>query len=83
MITGFFLQIFYILIVGIISLLPSVGLPSGWNTGFSQILGFFSSFSFLFPMPTIVAVLIVALSFHAAILILDFSLWIIHLIRGR
>jgi len=83
MITGFLLQIFYVLIVAMVSLLPSIALPSAWNAAFILMWGYFSSFSFLFPMQTVVAVLITALSFHAALLIFDFTLWVIHLIRGR
>jgi len=83
MITGFFLQIFYVLIVAMISLLPAVALPTAWNAAFVLMWGYFTSFSFLFPMPTVVAVLEVAITFHAALLLFDFTLWIIHLIRGR
>lgn len=83
MITGFFLAVFYVLLVAVTSLFPAVSLPSAWATSFALLWGYFSSFSFLFPMPTVLAVLLLALSFHVALLLFDFTLWVIHLLRGR
>jgi len=83
MITGFLLQLFYVFIVFLVSALPSVALPTAFSAAFVLVWGYLSSFSFLFPMPTLVSVLLLAISFHIALLIFDFSLWLIHLIRGR
>jgi len=83
MIIGLLMQIFYVFIVVVVSILPAVPLPALFASAFALVWSYLSSFSFLFPMPVLLVVLGVAISFHIAILIFDFTLWVIHLIRGR
>jgi len=83
MIIGFLLQVFYVVIVAVFYVLPGLPLPVSFASAFATLWGYLSAFSFLFPMPVLLTVLVAALVFHVAILALDFTLWIIHLIRGR
>lgn len=83
MITGFFLQIFYALITFLIGLLPTLALPSGFTDALTLAMSYVNQFTFLFPVSSLLAVVSLALTFHAAILAFDFTLWIIHTLRGR
>lgn len=82
MITGFFLNILYSFIVFFINLLPVVGLPSDWATAFVLVWSYLMSFSFLFPVSTLITVLGYAFGFHLILLSYDLSLKVYHLIRG-
>jgi len=83
MITGFFLQVFYVLITAIFSLFPSWSLPPEFLSSLLVVWFDVNSFSFFVPIPTLLTVLSLSLVFWAGILILDIVLWILHLIRGR
>jgi len=82
MITGFFLQIFYTLIAFFVGLLPIVSMPSGWTDALSLIWGYLNTFSFLFPIATLVSVLTFAVTFHLFLLGYDLALKVYHMIRG-
>jgi len=83
MIIGFLLQIFFAVLAFFVGLLPVVAMPSGWTSSLALIWYYVNSFSFLFPVTTLLTVLVFALSFHVIVLFFRFVLWIIHLIRGR
>jgi len=83
MITGFFLQIFYSVIAFFIGLLPVISIPADWSNALILIWGYLQSFSFLFPVSTLVSVLSVALTFHLALLSYDLSIKVYHMIRGK
>jgi len=83
MITGFILQIFYAFVAFFVGLLPAIAIPQGWLNALTLIWGYVNQFNYLFPVQTLLTVLLFALAFHVALLLLSFGLWIIHLIRGR
>lgn len=83
MITGFFLQVAYLFLVFMIGLLPIVAIPTAWLNALTLIWGYVNALNFLFPVSTLLTVVVFALSFHVAILLLRMLLWVIHLIRGR
>jgi len=83
MITGFILQIFYTLVAFFIGLLPVIAIPSGWLNALTLIWSYVNQFNYLFPVQTLLTVLLFALAFHVALLLLSLAMWIIHLVRGR
>jgi hypothetical protein len=83
MISGFFLLIFFVLIDFFIGLLPVFDIPSEVLQAFALGWGYMQSFSWLFPITTLVSVLSVAVFFHVSLLGYDLSLKVYHLIRGR
>jgi hypothetical protein len=42
-----------------------------------------SSFSFLFPIPTIVSIIGLITTYYGIVLLFEISLWLINLVRGR
>jgi len=82
MITGFLLRIVLAFIGFAVGLLPVIAMPSGWIDALSLIWGYLNSFSFLFPMATLTAVLSFAVAFHLALLGYDIALKVYHMIRG-
>lgn len=83
MIIGFLIQILVIFVSFFIQLLPVIPLPTGWIGAVTLFWGYVNALNFLFPVTTLLTVLLIALSFHLAILLLRLALWIIHLLRGR
>lgn len=78
MITGFFLQIFYILVAFFVNLLPTTAFPSGITNAITTVWYYVNSMSFLLPVSTLLQVLVLAMIFHGAIL-----LWrLAHLVGG-
>lgn len=78
MITGFFLQIFYAFVSFFVSILPTVAFPSALGSAITSIWGYMNALSFLFPIQTLLAVLGMAFTFHAALLT-----WrLFHLVAG-
>jgi hypothetical protein len=83
MITGFFLQTFYIVITFMVGLLPTIALPAAFLSALSLAVGYLNAFSFLLPVGSLLTVIGFAITFHLALLTFDFTLWVIHLLRGR
>jgi len=83
MITGFLLSILYTVIAFFVGLLPIIAMPSGWTDALSLIWSYLNSFSFLFPVATLVSVLVFAVAFHLVLLTYDLSLKVYHMIRGH
>jgi len=83
MITGFFLQVFYLVVAFFVGLLPFVEMPSDWLNAIVLAWSYLNSFSFLFPVSTFLSVLTFALVFHIALLGYDLSLKVYHMIRGK
>lgn len=83
MITGFFLQIGYVLVAFFIGLLPEIPTPDGWTDAIALIMSYMNALSWLFPVATLLQVLSFAVAFHVALLGYDLSLKVYHLIRGR
>jgi hypothetical protein len=83
MITGFFLSLFYTVIMFFVNLLPVSSLPSDWTAALSAVWSYTNAANFLFPMSTFLTVLGLALTFHVTVLLWRLSVWIIHLARGK
>lgn len=83
MITGFLLESFYGIIVFLFSLFPTLALPTAVTTAVTLAFSYLNQFSFLLPVGSLLTVVGLALTFHVALLTFDFSIWVIHLIRGR
>lgn len=83
MITGFILQIFIAFVNAVLSVLPVVALPTGWISAILLIWGYVNALNFLFPVSTLLDVLLIGLSFQVIIMLLRFTIWIIGVVRGR
>jgi len=83
MITGFFLNIISSTLIFIISFLPQYTYPEIITTSITTMWGYISAFSIIFPIGNILTVIIISTFFHVVLWGWDFSVWIIHLIRGR
>lgn len=83
MITGFFLKIFYTLILFFVDLLPVIAFPSQISSAFTTITGYVNSMSFLLPIGTLITVLSYALVFHVSILLWRLANLVASYIRGR
>jgi len=78
MITGFFLQVFYVFIAFFVGLLPVSEFPDEVTTAIQQAWFYLNSFSFIFPVSTLLTILLIASIFHGAVL-----LWrLAHLVGG-
>jgi len=76
MITGFFLNVFYAVINFFVGLLPITVFPAEVSSAIAGAWYYINALSFLLPVGTILTVLLLAFTFHAAI-----WLWrMIHLI---
>lgn len=83
MITGFLLQILYTVVAFFVAVLPIIAMPTGWTDALTLIWSYLNSFSFLFPVGTLVSVLGFAVAFHLTLLGYDISLKVYHMIRGK
>jgi len=82
MITAFFLNIFYSLIIFLLGLLPVGSLPSDITTSLAYIVGVMNTFNYFFPIGALFSVLALSISFELAIMVFHFANWIYHKIRG-
>lgn len=78
MITGFFLSVFYALVAFFVNLLPQVAYPTALSNAIGTAWYYVNALSFLLPVSTILTILGLAMTFHAAVL-----LWrLVHLVGG-
>jgi len=82
MITGILITIVATVFTFIVSLLPTIPLPTGITDALTLIWSYINMFSFLFPVDTLLTVLVLALLYHIIFLFWDMGLWIIGVIRG-
>jgi len=83
MITGFFIQIIAAVVLFALAILPTGDLPSGITDALVLIWSYINMFSFLFPVDTLLSVLLLAFLYHGILLLFDMALWVIGLIRGN
>lgn len=83
MITGFFLSLFYALIVFFVQLLPQVQFPTGLANAIGTAWYYVNAMSFLLPVSTILTLLGLAMTFHGAILLWRLAHLVGGYIRGR
>jgi len=81
--TGFALALFPKVLLAIISLLPdSQGLPTGVQTALEFAVSKINSFSFIFPVDTLVQIIQYVVLLEVGVLALKLGLLIIKIIRG-
>lgn len=83
MITGFFLSMGLALLSFFVGLLPVVVFPAAITSAVQTIWYYINSVSFLLPVGTLLTVLVLAMSFHGAILLWRLAHLIGGYIRGR
>jgi len=82
MITGFLLQILYVVVAFFVGLLPTIDVPVGWTSSIALMMSYVNGLSWLFPVSTLLSVLGLAVTFHVALLGYDLSIKIYHMLRG-
>jgi len=83
MIPGFFLSILVQLVTYVVQLLPISPLPAGITTAWVTIWGYMNALSFLFPVVTLLQVLVIGIGFQVTTWVWNMSHLIIRIIRGR
>jgi len=81
MITGFFLQLFYSFIAFVVGLLPTTAYPSGISDGIELFWSYVNLFSMVIPVQAILTVVLLSLSYAAALLLWDALHWVLRRIR--
>lgn len=82
MITTFFLSIINSFVGLLLNLLPTGSLPSGISTAISYFWAIVNSFSYVFPVSTLLAAFLVLLAFDLAVLLWHLLQWILRKIPG-
>jgi len=84
MIITLILNVFYVFIGFIISILPDAQiLPEAFATAFQWLFGLLWNFDSVVSVDTVITILGLSLAFQASILLFNLIVWIIHLIRGK
>jgi len=83
MITGFFLQLMFIVVQFILQHLPILSLPSGVASGITIVVSYMNLFTFIFPVAALFTLLTLTLVVEVAILVWHFGWKFIHAIRGN
>jgi len=82
MITTFLLSIFNVFVASLVGLLPVGHLPVAITNALAYFMGILNSFSYVFPVATLLQALAIVLAFDAALLLWRFINWIIRKIPG-
>jgi len=82
MIFTLILNFFYLLLQGLLALMPSGHLPTVISTSFAYIFSIANQFSYVLPIATLIEALLVVVAFDGAILLWQFLNWIIRKIPG-
>jgi len=82
MIFTLILNFFFLLITGLVGLLPTGNLPAVIGTSFTYIVSIANEFTYVIPIPTLLEALGVVVVFDTAILVWHFVNWIIRKIPG-
>jgi len=87
MIIGFFLSLFLSILQFVIGLLPAatgtLAFPAAITTAVATIGYYMNAWSYIFPVSTLLSVLVVAFLFHGAVFVWHFFHMIMRYIRGR
>jgi len=83
MITGFFLTIFAVILNFFVNLLPIYAFPPQISDAIQKIWIYINSFSFLFPVNTLLSVLLIAMIFHGTVIAWHFAHVVMRYLRGR
>lgn len=83
MIPDFFINLFVGFIHFIVSFLPHTGIPSDVISSISGFLNSVYSFNSIFPIDTVMYIILAVLTFEAIMLGWSGTKWIIHLVRGN
>jgi len=82
MITGFIINVFYVLLYNLLLIFPVGILPADISSAFSTMLGFIVAFSFFFNLPAIKAALVFVVGFEILVIGTQIVLWLVRTIRG-
>jgi len=83
MITGFFLNILYSIVAFIVEVLPVVAYPTEITNAVLLFWGTMQSFSWLFPMGTLVSVMGIATAYYLSAIGWKFGNFIFRYLRGN
>jgi len=83
MITGFFLQVFYAVIAFFVGLLPVSDFPTQITSAIQAAWYYINSFSYIFPVGTLLTIIGIATIFHAAVLFWRLAHLVGGYIRGK
>jgi len=82
MISTFLLTLLNNFVTGILGFLPSGSLPQGLINAILYFWGALNAFSYIFPVSTLLAALLILLAFDGAVLLWHIIQWIIRKIPG-
>jgi len=82
MIITLFLNFIYLLLQGLIALLPTGHLPTQMTTAFVNMFGLLNTFNYVIPIVTIVEVVVLTLAIDGAIMLWHFINWAIRKVPG-
>jgi len=82
MIITFFLTIVYNFVAGILSLVPSGHLPAQISSAILYFWGIGNSFSYVFPVATLLEALLLVVGFELALLVWHILNWLLRKIPG-
>ncbi len=76
------INIFMFVLGGLLSLLPSVAIPTNVDSAFTTFATFFHKANAIFPMDTVFAIISITLTIETGILTFKVANYIINKIRG-
>lgn len=82
MIISFFLSILFLLVNGVVSLLPVGELPVAFGTSVASIWGYVNVFSYVIAVSTLIQVVVLYIGFDLVVLLWHVVNWIIRKIPG-
>jgi len=84
MITGFLIDLLYKILYGLISIFPTgdLGIPSGFTTAISTIVGYLHAWSWLLPVDTLISAVLFVLGVQVTALGVKGTFWLIRTLRG-
>jgi len=83
MITGFFITVITAIANAFVGLLPVYDLPTQWTSAVATIWGLANTVSYLFPLATLVQILVIVVFLHVSVFVWHLTIKIYHMIRGR
>jgi len=76
------LNFFYLLLSGLLNLLPTGHIPTELTSSFATLFGIANEFNYVIPIATLMEALGVVVAFDGAILVWHFLNWVIRKIPG-
>jgi len=82
MIITLFLDFIYLLLQGLIALLPTGHLPTAMTTAFVSLFGLLNTFNYVIPIVALMQVVVLTLALDGAIMLWHFINWAIRKVPG-